>query len=160
MSQTVKNMPSRQESWFRSWVGKIRQRRKWQPTPVFLPGELHRQRSLAGYSPWGQKQLDMAEQLTHTHNRIFSLFDPKSISIWNNKVEPEDPEDQSKGPFRYLAWFHRNKPCPDQTRCFTPPPDRLTLSLSRDTAGLRDRLPHEPGKPIWSKGPGGQVAWF
>ena len=30
-------------------------RRKWQPTPVFLPGEYHRQRSLAGYSPWGHK---------------------------------------------------------------------------------------------------------
>ena len=30
-------------------------RRKWQPTPVFLPGESHEQRSLAGYSPWGHK---------------------------------------------------------------------------------------------------------
>ena len=30
-------------------------RRKWQPTPVFLPGESHGQRSLAGYSPWGCK---------------------------------------------------------------------------------------------------------
>ena len=34
-------------------VGKILWRRKWQPTPVFLPGESHGQRSLAGYSPWG-----------------------------------------------------------------------------------------------------------
>ena len=32
------------------WVGKIPWRRGWQPTPVFLPGESHRQRSLAGYS--------------------------------------------------------------------------------------------------------------
>ena len=37
------------------WVGKIPWRRKWQPTPVFLPGESHGQRSLAGYSPWGHK---------------------------------------------------------------------------------------------------------
>ena len=29
--------------------------RKWQPTPVFLPGEFHGKRSLAGYSPWGQQ---------------------------------------------------------------------------------------------------------
>ena len=36
---------------FDSWVGKIPWRRTWQPTPVFLPGESHRQRSLAGYSP-------------------------------------------------------------------------------------------------------------
>ena len=35
------------------WVGTIPWRREWQPTPVFLPGESHGQRSLAGYSPWG-----------------------------------------------------------------------------------------------------------
>ena len=39
-------------------VGKIPWRRKWQPTPVFLPGKSHRRRSLAGYSPWGHKELD------------------------------------------------------------------------------------------------------
>ena len=39
-------------------------RRKWQPTPVFLPGESHGQRSLAGYSPWGLKH-DWSH-LTHT----------------------------------------------------------------------------------------------
>ena len=33
----------------------------WQPTPVFLPGESHGQRSLAGYSSWGHKELDTAE---------------------------------------------------------------------------------------------------
>ena len=43
---------------FNPWVRKIPWRRKWQPTPVFLPGESHRQRSLAGYSPWGHKELD------------------------------------------------------------------------------------------------------
>jgi len=36
---------------FDLWVGKIPWRRAWQPTPVFLPGESHRQRSQAGYSP-------------------------------------------------------------------------------------------------------------
>ena len=34
---------------------KIPWRRKWQPTPVFLPGEVHGQRSLIGYSPWGHR---------------------------------------------------------------------------------------------------------
>ena len=34
-------------------------RRKWQPTPVFLPRETHGQRSLAGYSPWTRKESDM-----------------------------------------------------------------------------------------------------
>ena len=44
-----------------SWVRKIPWRRKWQSTPVFLPGESHGRRSLAGYSPWGHKELDTAE---------------------------------------------------------------------------------------------------
>ena len=48
---------------FNPWVGKTPWRRKWLPTPVFLPGELYGQRSLAGYSPWGSKELDMTEQL-------------------------------------------------------------------------------------------------
>ena len=43
-------------------VPKSLQRRKWQPTPVFLPGEFHGQRSLEGYSPWGLKELDMTEE--------------------------------------------------------------------------------------------------
>ena len=38
-------------------------------TPVFLPGEFHGQRSLVGYSPWGHKESDTTEQLTHTHTR-------------------------------------------------------------------------------------------
>ena len=43
---------------FYPWVKKIPQRRKRQPTPVFLPGELHGQRSLANYSPWGAQESD------------------------------------------------------------------------------------------------------
>ena len=38
---------------------------EWQPTPVFLPGEFHGRRTLAGCSPWGYKDLDTTEQLTH-----------------------------------------------------------------------------------------------
>ena len=44
------------------WVGKILWRKKWQPTPVFLPGEFRGQRSLAGYSPWDLKELEVTEQ--------------------------------------------------------------------------------------------------
>ena len=40
------------------WVRKIPWRKKWQPTPVFLPGEFHGQRSLVGYSPWSHKESD------------------------------------------------------------------------------------------------------
>ena len=38
-------------------------RRKWQPTPVLLPGKFHGQRSLVGYGPWGYKEPDTTEQL-------------------------------------------------------------------------------------------------
>ena len=55
---------------FDAWVGKIPWRRKWEPTPVFLPGKSHGQRSLVG-SPWGRKELDMIE---HTHTHIHDLL--------------------------------------------------------------------------------------
>ena len=44
-------------------------RRKWQPTPVFLPGEFLGQRSLVGYSPWGGKELDTTKRLNHHHHQ-------------------------------------------------------------------------------------------
>ena len=46
----VKNLPHFRRCRFSPWVGKIPCRKEWQPTPVFLPGESHGQRSLAGYS--------------------------------------------------------------------------------------------------------------
>ena len=64
VAQTVKNLPAMWETWFDPWVRKIPQRREWLPITVFLPGESHGQRSLAGCSPWGRKELDMTEQLT------------------------------------------------------------------------------------------------
>ena len=42
---------------FNPWVRKIPWRRKWHPTPVFLPEKSHGQRSLVGYSPWGRKRV-------------------------------------------------------------------------------------------------------
>ena len=51
-------------------------RRKWQPTPVLLPGKSHGQRSLVGYSPWGRKESDTTEWL-HFHfniNDVTALF--------------------------------------------------------------------------------------
>ena len=58
VAQMVKNPPAMQETWVRSLGWEIPWRRAWQPTPVFLPGESNRQRSLAGYSPWGHKESD------------------------------------------------------------------------------------------------------
>ena len=51
---------------FDPWVRKIPWSRKWQPTPVSLPGKSHGQRSLAGYSPWSQKELNMTEHMAES----------------------------------------------------------------------------------------------
>ena len=51
------------------WVGKISWKRKWQPTPVFLPGKSHGWRNLVGYSPRGHKESDMTEQLHVTSHK-------------------------------------------------------------------------------------------
>ena len=48
---TVKNLPAMQETEFDLWVEKILWRKEWLPTPVFLPGESHGQRSPVRYSP-------------------------------------------------------------------------------------------------------------
>ena len=51
------------------WVGKNSWRRAGQPTPVFLSGASHGQRSLAGYSPWGPKESDTTEHAGHVGAR-------------------------------------------------------------------------------------------
>ena len=57
------------------WVRKILWRRKGQPTPVFLPGESHGQRSLTGYGPRGRKESDTTERLS-MHAHIIILVSP------------------------------------------------------------------------------------
>ena len=66
----VKNLPAYRISRFNPRVGKAPWRREWQPTPVFLPGESHGQRSLEGYSPWGRKESDTTERLTLWASRV------------------------------------------------------------------------------------------
>ena len=64
MVLVIKNLPASAGDMkyrFNPWVRKIPWKRAWQPSPVFLPGESHGQRSLAGFSPWGCKESDTAE---------------------------------------------------------------------------------------------------
>ena len=51
--------------WLNPWVKKLPWRRVGQPTPLFLPGESHGQKSLEGYTPWSHKKLDMTEATCH-----------------------------------------------------------------------------------------------
>ena len=64
----VKNLTCRRPR-FNPWVEKIPWRKKWQPTPVFLPGKFHGQRSLVGYRPQGCKESDANERLNY-HNSL------------------------------------------------------------------------------------------
>ena len=72
---------------FHPWVRKIPWSRKWRPTPVFLPGESHGQRSLAGYSEKDCKQSDTA-QFTHTHSPPSSTENKSNIKP-NNKYKSD-----------------------------------------------------------------------
>ena len=57
-----------EETQLDSWVGKIPWRRKWQPTPVFLPGKSHERRSLSGYSSWDHRESNTTQQLNSNNN--------------------------------------------------------------------------------------------
>ena len=63
VAQRLKRLPQCGRPGFDPWVRKIPWRRKWQPTPVLLPGESHGCRSLVGYSPRGRKESDTTERL-------------------------------------------------------------------------------------------------
>ena len=72
MAQMVKNPPAMQKTQVQSLGQKDPLEKEMVPTlQVFLPGEFHGQRSLVSYSPWGPKQSDTTEQLTHTHKLCF-----------------------------------------------------------------------------------------
>ena len=60
-------------------------RRKWLPTPVFLPGEFQGQRSPVGYSSWSHKESDTTEWLihTHTHTHTHNIFSVLKLGEWH-----------------------------------------------------------------------------
>ena len=77
-------------------------RRKWQPTPVFLPGEFRGQRNLARYSPWDSKESNTTEY-THTH----------ALDILRAAVKRQGESGQKRSEFRlsYLTAFPAALPC-------------------------------------------------
>ena len=82
---------------FNPWVGKILWRRAEQPTPVFLPGESHGQRSLAGYRPWeGHKEADTTETKWKTGTK------------WNKTQGRDLPDSRSCSTWRLLLTSHLN----------------------------------------------------
>ena len=73
---------------FNPWLRKIPWRRKWQPTPVLLPGKSCGWRSLIHYSPWGHKELDTTERL-HSDMQM-------TPHLWQKQRRAKDPPDESE----------------------------------------------------------------
>ena len=65
MTQTVKNLATMQATRGQPLGQKDALEKGWQPTLVFFPGEFCGQSNLEGYSPWGHKESETTEQLTH-----------------------------------------------------------------------------------------------
>ena len=88
MALVAKNLPANARDvrcWFNPWVGKIPWRRKWQPTPVFLPGKSRGQRSLVGYSAWDCRvRHDWAQAGTHayTHTHTHTRTHTHALCPW------------------------------------------------------------------------------
>ena len=81
----VKNPPAKcRRCGLHPWVGNIPWSKKWQPTPVFVPGKFHRHRSLADYSPWGRKE---SERNTHTHTHTHTHTRTHNASNWKSVLK-------------------------------------------------------------------------
>ena len=77
---------------FNHWVGKILWRRKWQPTPVPLPGKSHGWRSVVGFSPWGHKESGTTEQLHFHFSTCIWLF----VEVGRRRGEGRGRRDDGK----------------------------------------------------------------
>ena len=82
-----------------TWVRTIPWRREWHPTPLFLPGESHGQRSLEGCSPWGHKELDTTEQLTKHHEVVGAMiiiFPAEEVQAQRGDIFAQDQPEEPK----------------------------------------------------------------
>ena len=71
--------------WFDPWIRNIPWRRKWQPTPIFLPGEFHGQRRLVGYSPWVAKNRSWPSDWARMHAKIILAFQLMRLDITSSR---------------------------------------------------------------------------
>ena len=89
---------------FDPWVWKISWSRKWQPTPVFLPGKSHGWRIMAAYRPWGAKSQTWLSNWTHTccflwekgthgFHYIFKVCDPNAGHVADQITHKQNPHD-------------------------------------------------------------------
>ena len=90
-------------------------RRKWQPTPVFLPGESHGRRSLVGCSPWGLTESDTTEA-TWQHILLIIIFTTVNIVHWMlGNVSVQFSRSVMSNSSRPHESQHTRPPCPSPT---------------------------------------------
>ena len=87
--------------------GRFSWRRAWQPTPIFLPGKTHGQRSLAGCSPWGHRESDTTEATWHSS----ALGDKKipAMLACRDKSIPDGGNSEGSDPGMPLEWVRRSE---------------------------------------------------
>ena len=128
-------MTAMQEIWVWFLGQKIPWRREWQPTPVFLPGKSHGQKSLVGYSSWGCKELDRTEQLTQSTNSVVLTIcyssNRKPIHRWTQSIYCWCIVDLSRvheQPFRLHCFYQ--PPKFHHTFTLSATPDLLSVSTN------------------------------
>ena len=89
---------------FDPWDMKIPQRRKWQPTPVFLPGKFRRQRSLVGYSRWGCKDTRLKWLSMHAFPSPWASHLPRLIPLDHHRAPSWAPCTMQQLPTSYLFY--------------------------------------------------------
>ena len=131
VAQMVKNLPTMQDTWVWSLGREYPLEEGMQPTPVFLPGEFHEQRSLVGYSSWTRKESDTTERLTDTLGKTESQN--IRMTVLRRPVKSEGPRPRNctrllspaetapltlPGRDRsYLIWWFRACPPPQSFTC-------------------------------------------
>ena len=122
---------------FNLWVGKIPWRRAWQPTPLFLPGESHGQRSLMGYNPSADKSWTRLKRLSSSSSSMLSHFSHVLLLATPWTVAHQAP--LSMGFFRQEYWS--GLPCAPLGDLSGPGIEPATPTSS---ALRTDSLPTEP----------------
>ena len=118
---------------FDAWVRKIPWRRAWQPTPVFLPGKSHAQRSLKGYSPWGQKSQIHALIYLCLHRSEF-IFVPTATEEFAKHIHCLKIVEQCLSSLREVTCSNTPKLLRKITRSVTNPFPLFTVTRDQRTA--------------------------
>ena len=111
------------------WVGKVPWRRKWQPTPVFLPGQAHRQRSPMGYNPCGYPRVGYSLVPKPLPSCLKYILGEKNTKILEGK------------PLERLGWIKKKEeicvPKPSRVLCMlNNARDSMSNMNNIDLAGL------------------------